>query len=196
MACNALCHPLTRHRIAHCALRHPPLPLLPHPLPPPPTPCPLLHACRYYSEMNSRLPLFDDQDLADTISAFSALNALLKQDFLDDFLASVHQKLAGFEPRPLANVLFALGRMHAQVDVAPEWLEDVAKVGGQACVALRCAGAGPAGGWLPQVQLQLRCVLHTASKMQPVQCSQCSAAGAVQCSQCSQCSAVQPVHTC
>lgn len=78
--------------------------------------------------MNSRLPLFDDQDLADTISAFSALNALLKQDFLDDFLASVHQKLAGFEPRPLANVLFALGRMHTQVDVAPVWLEDVAKV--------------------------------------------------------------------
>jgi hypothetical protein len=93
---------------------------------PPLRPRPRPSRRRYYSEVNSRLPLFDDQDLADTISAFSTLNALLKQDFLNDFLASVHQKLAGFEARPLANVLYALGRMRTQVP--QHWLDDVAQV--------------------------------------------------------------------
>jgi hypothetical protein len=52
----------------------------------------------------------------------------------------VHQKLAGFEARPLANVLYALGRMRTQVPA--QWLDDVAQVRpGQGSGGGSCSGA-------------------------------------------------------
>lgn len=43
----------------------------------------------YYTELYAKLPLFDDQDLAHTMTAFSMCKKLLRQDFLTELLLEV-----------------------------------------------------------------------------------------------------------
>ena len=62
----------------------------------------------YYLQLYSKLPMFDDQDLATTAQAFAILRRLIKQDFFDEFLAEVVLKLPSFSSNATANLLVAL----------------------------------------------------------------------------------------
>lgn len=93
------------------------------------------------AQVHAKLPLFDDRDLATALCAFSSLRRLLAGDFLRDFLEEVVQKLPRFSPKPLGNMLLALGRMKYRPDDA--WM---AKVGGavRGGLFLRLGGGGAA----------------------------------------------------
>lgn len=81
---------------------------------------PLLKA--YYMQLYSRLPMFDNQDLATTVQALAVLKRVVRQDFLGELLEEVLVKLPTFTPITLANMLVALGTiarpLHLQNNLA------------------------------------------------------------------------------
>ncbi|GLI69605.1 hypothetical protein VaNZ11_014272, partial [Volvox africanus] len=85
----------------------------------------------YYSQLYARLPLADDQDLATYAQAAALLDRVIRQDFMQEFLAEVVEKLPTFKPQHLANLLNAMGRLATpttpdRVRVPPGWASTVA----------------------------------------------------------------------
>lgn len=65
-------------------------------------------------QVYSKLPLFDDHDLASMAKALTVLRRIIKQDFLSEFLHEVSVKLPTFGPVALSNLLVALASTGAQ----------------------------------------------------------------------------------
>ncbi|KAJ9509846.1 hypothetical protein QJQ45_011551 [Haematococcus lacustris] len=71
------------------------------------------------TQMVSKLPLFDDDDLATAIQAFRLVRRLARGDMFVTFMAEVGHKLPLFEPKALANLLEALGMLVETGELRP-----------------------------------------------------------------------------